>query len=411
MISFEECLSSQITAQGLPPRILPLGECQSNKSVVCNICHASKISYPDELKIKERALQRFWKENRIERTLDKIIPSSPGRNYRMISKRKLFIRSGKYVLGLIDKDEARQRPFAVLKCAIEPESHSQVYQRVQEYIDSSRDSVFAKALNYVVVKGTNNFHTMIFNIGSTHPAVIKKVNAVSKAVTAAVKEIKSVYLFVDEERSNYYLPSDNSREHPARRVFGQKLISQIIRGKNFSYPPFSFSQINHFVIDEFVQIVEELLQPELSLQLYDLYCGFGMFALCLAEKVSNIIGVELSGDAIESAKMNASHLKIQNSHFIRRDINADSIEDLLKRTTDKWSVILDPPRNGTATGVIEAIASRKPERAIHIFCDINSIPQEINRWEKSGYRIGRAVPVDMFPGTDDVEVVVQLFKK
>jgi tRNA/tmRNA/rRNA uracil-C5-methylase (TrmA/RlmC/RlmD family) len=58
--------------------------------------------------------------------------------------------------------------------------------------------------------------------------------------------------------------------------------------------------------------------------------------------------------------------------------------------------------------VIEAIGARRPEGAVHIFCDIDLIPRELARWQKAGYHPGQAIALDMFPGTDEVEMVVAL---
>ncbi|HNX24844.1 MAG TPA: hypothetical protein PKG60_12425, partial [Spirochaetota bacterium] len=71
-------------------------------------------------------------------------------------------------------------------------------------------------------------------------------------------------------------------------------------------------------------------------------------------------------------------------------------------------VILDPPRNGTAPGVIAAIAERNPELVVHIFCGVETIPGEIEQWKHAGYQSVRCIPLDMFPGTPDVEVMVLL---
>ena len=53
-------------------------------------------------------------------------------------------------------------------------------------------------------------------------------------------------------------------------------------------------------------------------------------------------------------------------------------------------------------------AARRPGRVVHMFCNIDVIEGEIFRWRKAGYVPVRAVPFDMFPGTDDTEILVLL---
>jgi tRNA/tmRNA/rRNA uracil-C5-methylase (TrmA/RlmC/RlmD family) len=68
--------------------------------------------------------------------------------------------------------------------------------------------------------------------------------------------------------------------------------------------------------------------------------------------------------------------------------------------------LLDPPRQGTAPGLIRALAERKPRRVAHLFCDMDTMPAEVERWRKQGYMVAKVQPYDMFPGTDNLEVLV-----
>jgi tRNA/tmRNA/rRNA uracil-C5-methylase (TrmA/RlmC/RlmD family) len=283
-----------------------------------------------------------------------------------------------------------------------------VYARVQKYLDTSKDRHLADALNYVVVKGSYTELTVILNVNTLELAVLKKINALSKTLTGSVKEVTGVFLYCDEKRSRYYLSSGEGEEHSFRRVFGKKEIYQKILGKSFLYSPLSFSQINQSMVEEMVGRVESMIQLQREMHLYDLYCGYGLFALSLAGKVASVTGVELSSASVEAAKSNAIRQHEQHVRFLRRDITQDSMEALLQKAPQRFSVILDPPRGGTVQGVIEAIGARHPEGAVHIFCDIDLIPLELARWQKAGFHPRQAVALDMFPGTDEVEVVVAL---
>jgi tRNA/tmRNA/rRNA uracil-C5-methylase (TrmA/RlmC/RlmD family) len=71
-------------------------------------------------------------------------------------------------------------------------------------------------------------------------------------------------------------------------------------------------------------------------------------------------------------------------------------------------VVLDPPRRGTEIGVIGAVANRAPAKVVHIFCNIDIIPAELEQWKRVGYQTSKIVPLDMFPGTPNLEVLVLL---
>ena len=75
------------------------------------------------------------------------------------------------------------------------------------------------------------------------------------------------------------------------------------------------------------------------------------------------------------------------------------------------AILLDPPRQGTEVGVIQALAARNPIRVLHIFCDLDSLPKEVKEWNSNGFDVSEVVPLDMFPGTDNLEVMVLLLPK
>jgi tRNA/tmRNA/rRNA uracil-C5-methylase (TrmA/RlmC/RlmD family) len=80
----------------------------------------------------------------------------------------------------------------------------------------------------------------------------------------------------------------------------------------------------------------------------------------------------------------------------------------MKSSRGNDAILLDPPRSGTDKEVIEYIAARKPTRVLHIFCNVDIMPNELKRWTESGYSITRAIPFDMFPGTSAIEMMVLL---
>jgi tRNA/tmRNA/rRNA uracil-C5-methylase (TrmA/RlmC/RlmD family) len=182
----------------------------------------------------------------------------------------------------------------------------------------------------------------------------------------------------------------------------------LIAGKRFQFSPLVFSQVNAAAAEQMVDLAGELLEPHSDCRLVDLYCGFGVFALTLAPRVRRVIGVESSPHALAAALANVRAQRAQNVRFVRAEIDGDNIHQLVGTPAPNDLFLLDPPRSGTRSGVVEAIAARRPLRVLHIFCNPDLIPAELARWTRSGYRVTRAVPVDIFPGTDAVEVMVVL---
>lgn len=397
----------------LSPRHLSPGECQTPLNKKCSLCFAGKIPYDTELKQKAEAIGQFWDALGKPITAGPLTASPAGRSYRMVSKRKAFIVNKRFFFGLIgvDDDSLKSYPMDIERCAIEPASHASVYGVIRNVLQRKQQSNLVKEFNYVIVKGDDRECIVIFNMNHFSSANRNEVNALSKLITKHVPAVQGIFVFVDEERSEYYLSGTprkgmRSNPKPLTKIFGRDKLFHKVNDLKFLYSPLSFTQTNHSILEEFVGTVKQMLAVTKNDLVADLYCGYGLFSLCLAGSAENVIAVEVSRTAINDGIDNARRNAVTNTKFVCADISGDSLEKILKRSPSK--VLLDPPRNGTAPGVIEFLAEKKPQRVVHIFCNTEIIGSELQRWEQCGYHPVAAQPVDMFPGTREIEFVVAL---
>ena len=194
----------------------------------------------------------------------------------------------------------------------------------------------------------------------------------------------------------------------ARKLFGKDRMHERVHGKGFLFSPLSFTQVNPGIVPQLAQTMRDQLELKGNETLYDFYCGYGLFAVLFAPSVRLAMGVEWNVASVADARKNAERNGVSNVRFVHAAIDAGSIAKVVERSQAHDTAILDPPRNGTAPGVIEVIAGRRLRRVAHLFCNIELVPLELQRWEKSGYRLDSALPFDMFPGTDSVEVLALL---
>lgn len=302
------------------------------------------------------------------------------------------------------------------ECAIEPASHALIYRIIQDLLQKKEQSNFTEDFNYVIVKGDEREVIVILNLNSFSPDNRKEINTLSKSLTAKAKNVIGVFVFVDEERSSYYLsgnPKKGPQGHPKplMKIYGKDKLFHKQGETKFLYSPLSFTQTNHSIIDEFISTAKQLLNFNSSDFLLDLYCGYGLFALTLAPQVKRILGIELSRISIQDANENAIRNKLHNVRFVSADITPESLERYFQPHKENLKIIIDPPRNGTAEGVIELLSEFEPESVLHIFCNIDIIPKELQRWKSCGYMPTVVQPFDMFPGTDEIEMMILLKKK
>lgn len=414
MPTFSQVLASTIRAATPQPRRLEHGECQSTSSQRCRLCHAVDLEYEEELALKNKALYTFWQRHIPGTPLQPLVRSPRGREYRTVTKRKVFALKKQPVLGLIDPAEERgSGAFPVIRCAIEPEAHGRIYRRVGELIRQPYARALGEHLSYVIIKGSYVECSVIFNVRTHSPAILKAANTLSKSLTHTEENISGLFLYEEgstgRRGGRFYMGRTTSlAQEGIRKIFGKGEIYQRIANRSFLYPPLSFSQTNQSIVEEVVTKAEALLSPSTSQTLFDLYCGYGLFSLCLAGKARSVTGVEIAAASVASAKENAKRQRVHNARFVRSDIVPASLLSIMKGARPDDLVLLDPPRGGTAAGVLECIAARRPAKILHLFCNIDLIPSELARWEQAGYRPTEAIPFDMFPGTASVEIMVLL---
>jgi 23S rRNA (uracil1939-C5)-methyltransferase len=168
--------------------------------------------------------------------------------------------------------------------------------------------------------------------------------------------------------------------------------------------PTAFFQTNVGAAEILVKLVLEAIGS--SRRVLDLYCGSGLFSLPIAKAGATVMAIEENRQAIADAESNVrlNRLPPGQIRFI-----ATRVEDALARAgRDPWdAVVLDPPRQGCPPAVIEAVFTRiQPARVVYVSCNPDALAVELPVILKSGYRVTRVQPVDMFPHTDHIETVM-----
>ena len=74
-------------------------------------------------------------------------------------------------------------------------------------------------------------------------------------------------------------------------------------------------------------------------------------------------------------------------------------------------IVLDPPREGVNPRALERIMAFGVERIVYISCKPTSLVRDLEMLGEKGYEVEKAVGVDMFPWTSNVETIVLLSHK
>ncbi len=188
-------------------------------------------------------------------------------------------------------------------------------------------------------------------------------------------------------------------------LYGRDYFYETLLGLQFKISQFSFFQTNSFCAEVLYQTVREYLgEAGRGKIVYDLYSGTGTIAQMLAPAAKWVAGVEIVAEAAEAARENAALNGLGNCEFIAGDVL--QVLDGIAQKPD--IIVLDPPRDGVHPKALQKIIAYGVEKIVYISCKPTSLVRDLEAFLEKGYVVERAVAVDQFPWTGNVEVVVGL---
>jgi tRNA/tmRNA/rRNA uracil-C5-methylase (TrmA/RlmC/RlmD family) len=160
-----------------------------------------------------------------------------------------------------------------------------------------------------------------------------------------------------------------------------------------------FRQVNDGAAQVLGEVVEQLASR--GEVLLDAYCGAGFFAKRLLGNFSRIIGIDWDERSTEQARTDADS---RETYFTG---DAMTLLPGILAEHKPEVVLLDPPAQGVAPEVIQALLDAEVPRIVYVSCDPATLARDVAKLS-DGYRLARAIPVDMFPQTASIETAALL---
>lgn len=218
--------------------------------------------------------------------------------------------------------------------------------------------------------------------------------------------------------------ADVVRSDETRILYGQDYFYEELLGLRFKISLFSFFQTNSRGAAVLYETAREYIAGHISGAeenqsaqtddgcgeavgekiVYDLYSGTGTIAQLMAPVAKKVIGVEIVEEAVEAARKNAELNGLHNCEFIAGDVL--KVLDGIEEKPD--IIILDPPRDGIHPKALDKIIRYGVEHILYISCKPTSLARDLEVFLARGYEVKRAVAVDQFPWTANVETVCLL---
>ncbi len=309
------------------------------------------------------------------------------------------------VAGIYEQGTHKVVP--VEKCMIENEKADAIIQDILKMLSGFKIKVYDEdtgygLLRHVLVRTAHVTGQIMVVLVLSSPILPGKNNFV-KALREKHPEITTILLNVNDEQTSMVL---GEREIV---LYGKGYIEDVLCGHTFRISAKSFYQVNSVQTEKLYRKAVEYANLTGHERVIDAYCGIGTIGITAASKAKEVIGVELNGDAVRDAVRNARENNIRNISFYTNDAG-DFLSKMAMDGEKAEVVFMDPPRSGSTEKFMSSAVSMSPGRIIYISCEPETLARDLQWLSSHDYKAVDATAFDMFPFTENMEVIVLLTK-
>jgi 23S rRNA (uracil1939-C5)-methyltransferase len=356
----------------------------------CGGCHYQHTSYEYQLEMKvsilKENLRRIAKQ---DLNLELGIHPSPPWNYRNRSRLKIQT-APEFALGYFKLNSHELLP--VEDCPI---SSPLINRAIAAFWEWGRAGQTPRGLHEIEFFADAEDAQLLVELygGPELPATALRL---AEELQATLPQAAGVVVF---ESSSPPLSKQSGGQPRQTGVSGAGALVYRAEGAAYRVSAGAFFQVNRHMVGELVGLVSNGRAGTVAL---DLYAGTGLFSSILSRGFAQVI-------AVESSPISYADL-VRNSPANVKAVRATS-EQYLQKASGKVRadlVVIDPPRSGLGTGVLNSLVEWGAPRLIYVSCDPATLARDLGRLLAAGYRVEQAHLVDLFPQTYHLESVFHL---
>lgn len=406
---------------------------------ICGGCKWQHLPYSEQIKCKQQtvvdALTRIGKVSipevspilgskniwRYRNKMEYTFSDKKWRTWEDVKSGKVFEDSpnalGFHIPGAFDK------VYHIEECHLQSELGDRIRNSLYEFALANNISFYNLKENKGLLR------ILMIRIASTGQVMVciqfgeddkEKITLVMDFLKSSFPEINSL-LYVVNLKVN-----DTISDQKILSWSGPDYIEEEMEGLKFRVNAKSFYQTNSLQAYELYKVARKFagLAPESELTsdekekygyagskeaplVYDLYTGTGTIANFIARGARQVVGIEYVEAAIDDAKLNARVNGLDNTLFYAGDMKDILTEDFVAQHGRPEVMVIDPPRAGMHTDVVDVIMKAAPQTIVYVSCNPATQARDLAMMD-SLYEVTDVQPVDMFPHTHHVENVVRL---
>lgn len=370
----------------------------------CGGCQYQGVPYEKQLKEKQKQVEKLLKPFG---KVNPIIGMKNPYHYRNKVHAVFGYERGKGIIsGTYQANTHKIVP--VEACLIEDEKCTAIIRSIRDLLKSFKIKTYNEDTGYglfrhvLVRKGFASGQIMVVLV-LTSPILPSKNNFVT-ALRKLHPEITTVVLNVNDKRTSMVLGEKE------KVLYGKGYIEDTLCGCTFRISAKSFYQVNPVQTEILYGKAIEYAKLTGRERILDAYCGIGTIGLIASKGAKEVIGVELNGDAVRDACINAKINGVSNVQFYHADAG-EFMVSLAQQKVGVDVVFMDPPRAGSDEAFLSSAVKLAPKRIVYVSCNPETLARDLKYLTGHGYQVKEIQPVEMFCFTEHCENVCLLEKK
>ncbi len=367
----------------------------------CGGCDYISMDYKEQLAHKQKAagklLQPFGKVEPI------IGMENPWYYRNKVHGVVAGDRHGSCFTGIYE--EKSHRVIRVDRCLIENQKADEIMGTVTGLMKSFKMRPYNEDtgrgfLRHILIRTGHETRQIMLVLVTASPVFPSKNNFV-KALRKIHPEITTIVANVNN-RSTSMILGDKQQV-----LYGKGYIEDRLCGKIYRISPKSFYQVNAVQTEVLYGKALEYAGLRGQETVFDAYSGIGTIGITASDQAGQVLCVENNRDAVRDAIFNAKRNKVKNVRFVC----ADAGEFMVKMAEQQQKVdlvFMDPPRAGSDKKFMNALFKLGSKKVVYISCNPQTLQRDLYYMTSHGYKVQKMQPVDLFPMTKHVEMVVLL---
>ncbi|MDM7832542.1 23S rRNA (uracil(747)-C(5))-methyltransferase RlmC [Cellulomonas edaphi] len=364
-------------------------QCSYYDAAVCRSCALMGQAYDLQVQGKERHVRRLlpggveW------------LPAVAGPESGFRNKAKMVVggTSARPTLGILD---GAGRGVDLQACGLYPPALSRIFPVLEAFITTAR------LTPYSVPDRSGELKNVLVTLSPDGELMVRFVLRSQESVARIRKhlpDLGDVAVVSANILAEHKAVVEGPLEIP---LTSAQTLRMRVNGIDLHLRPQSFFQTNTEVASAMYRQAAEWVDEADPGSLWDLYCGVGGFALHCASPGRDVTGIEVSAEAIASARTSRDELGLERVRFTAADATAFALG--AARPPDL--VIVNPPRRGIGPELAGWLESSGVRHVVYSSCNAESLARDLAAMPS--LRPTRARLLDMFPQTAHYEVITLL---